>query len=399
MLRSSIEHVTGNPDSMYVENFVDTREGPVVAEVPPTLPGFVDDMWEIPVIDVLAPISPTGRYLIVPPGWEGEAPEGHVVVRPRTYVSWLVMRGAVEQTPDGPDCSAAEAEMRAKLRIYPLRAIDGPSSVPELEFYNMSNLVIDRVPPEGFAFFETLAELVTSEAPEQTDAFAMGLMRAIGIEPGTPFAPDARMRQILEKAAETGQAMARSLAFHGDDPERWHWPDRRYAEAFMGGSPSFVADGRTNHDARAVFFYLACGTSSLMASTTPGQGQAYPWAVRDADGNIFDGAKSYRMHVPKGIPAELYWSVTAYDTGTRSQIHNGTPFSRISTFTKPQANDDGTIDLFFGPIVPAGQEANWIRTVPGQGWFFLFRLYGPQVAYFDRTWKPDDLVEISTTEG
>jgi hypothetical protein len=107
------------------------------------------------------------------------------------------------------------------------------------------------------------------------------------------------------------------------------------------------------------------------------------------------GTKKYKMHLPPNIPAKLYWSVTAYDNGTRSELHNGTPFSRISTFTKPKFNSDGSIDLFFGPEVPVGQEANWLRTVPGKGWFFLFRLYGPGEAYFDRTWKPDDLVEVS----
>ena len=222
----------------------------------------------------------------------------------------------------------------------------------------------------------------------------MGLMKAIGMELGKPFKPDAHMTAILERAAETGQAMARTVAFYGDTPDRWHWPDRKYGEAFMGGSPAFVKDGHVNHDARTAFFYLACGTSQLMASTTPGVGQAYPWVCQDASGKIFDGAKKYKMHLPPNIPAKLYWSVTVYDNQTRSELHNGNSFSRISQFTKPMGNNDGSLDLFFGPEIPAAKEANWVRTVPGKGWFFLFRLYGPEQAYFDRSRKPDDLVEI-----
>jgi hypothetical protein len=395
LLKSNIEHLTGNPDSMYVDYMFDTHNGPIVAEVPPTLPGFIDDIWELPVIDVIPKVSPSGKYLIVPPGWNGEAPGDHVVVRPNTYVSWMLLRGNVEQTAQGPDTRAAVHEMMTNLKIYPLSAADNTSARPKLQYFNVSDKTIDRIPPEGLAFFERLAEVVTSEPPTQTDAFAMGFMKAIGLEPGKPFEPDARMTAILARAAETGKAMARTIAFHGNDPDRWHWPDRKYAEAFMGGSPAFVTNGHTNHDARIAFFYLACGTSQLMASTTPGVGQAYPWAARDAAGNILDGAKKYRMHLPPNVPAKLYWSVTAYDNGTRSELHNGTPFSRISTFTKPKANSDGSIDLFFGPEIPAGQEANWVRTVRGKGWFFLFRLYGPGEAYFDRTWKPDDLIEIS----
>lgn len=395
LLKNNVEHLTGNPDSMYIDYFFDTRKGPIVMEVPPTLPGLLDDFWELPVVDVIPQVSPSGKYLIVPPGWQGNVPKGHVVARPTTYTSWMLLRGNVEQTAQGPDSRAAVEEMKSKLKIYPLSALNNPSARPKLQYFDMTDMVIDRIPPEGLAFFERLAEVVTSEPPTQTDAFAMGLMKAIGIEPGKPFRPDARMRAILERAAETGKAMARAVSFHSEDPERWHWPDRKYAEAFMGGSPTFVSNGHTNHDARTNFFYLACATSKLMASTTPGVEQAYPWVAKDAAGNIFDGGKKYKMHLPPNIPAKLYWSVTAYDNLTRSELHNGTPFSRVSRFTKPKANSDGSVDIFFGPEVPAGQEANWIKTVPGKGWFILFRLYGPEKSYFDRTWKPDDLIEIS----
>jgi hypothetical protein len=395
LLKSNIEHVTGNPDSNYIEIFVDTTAGPVVVEVPPELPGLIDDMWEKPVIDLIAPVSPTGKYLIVPPGWNGEEPDGYRIARPATFVSWVILRGGVDQTPNGPDTTASTESMKKNFKVYPY---DPNGTLPEprpLTFHNVSDLVINRIMPEGLDFFYTLAGLMAAEPNDQTDPFAMGLMRSIGIAPGVPFAPDERTQAILQKAAETGMAMARSIAFHGNETDRWHWTDRRYAEAFMGGSADFVTDGHVNHDARIYFFYFACGTSSLMASTTPGQGQAYPWAAKDADGNPFDGAETYRMHIPADIPAEQYWSVTAYDTITRSQVHNDTDFARISTYTKPVSNDDGSIDLYFGPTIPDGQEANWIRTIPGQGWFFLFRLYGPGASYFDRTWKPDDVERIT----
>ncbi|WP_168203112.1 DUF1254 domain-containing protein [Marinobacter fonticola] len=396
LMKVNIKHLTGNPDSMYIDYFFDTHEGPIAMEVPPKLTGMIDDMWEKPVIDIIPSVSESGKYLIVPPEWEGDAPEDFVVVRPATYVSWMLLRGNVEQTDDGPDTSAAVELMKTGLKIYPLSAMDAPSERPTLQYFNMSDKVLNRIPPEGLAYFERLAEVVESEPLTQTDAFAMGLMKAIGIEPGEAFAPDDRMKKLLERAAVTGQAMARSIAFKSDGPaERWHWPDRYYAEAFMGGSPTFEIDGHTNHDARTYFFYLACGTSQLMSSTTPGVGQAYPWGTRDADGEQLDGGQSYRMHLPADIPAKLYWSVTVYDTETRSQLDNGSEFARISTFTEPKQNEDGSYDLYFGPEEPDGEAANWVKTVPGKGWFFLFRLYGPEQPYFDRSWKPDDLVKLN----
>ena len=300
----------------------------------------------------------------------------------------------VKQTDRGADTTDAVEEMKTKLKFYPLSALSDPAKRPKLQYFDMTEMSIDRIPPEGLDCFRVLASVVKDEPSTQTDAYAMGMMKAIGIAPGQPFQPDDRMRGILERASSTGQAMARSIAFHSEDPARWHWPDRKYAEAFMGGSPSFVSDGAANHDARTQFFYLACATSKLMASTTPGQGQAYPWGSRDAAGEPLDGGKTYKMHLPPDIPAKLYWSVTVYDNKSRSELVNGTSFPRISTYSKPKLNADGSYDLFFGPNVPTGEEANWVRTVPGKGWFFLFRLYGPEKPYFDRTWKPDDLVEV-----
>ena len=95
LLKSSLLHLTGNPDSMYIDYFFDTRNGPIAMELPAELPGFLDDMWEMPVIDLIPPVSPNGKYLIVPPGWQGTAPDGFVVARPKTYASWMLLRGAV----------------------------------------------------------------------------------------------------------------------------------------------------------------------------------------------------------------------------------------------------------------------------------------------------------------
>jgi hypothetical protein len=394
LLTSNVEHLTGNPDSMYIDYFFDTRKGPIVVEVPPTLPGFIDDMWELPVIDVIEKVSPNGKYLIVPPGWKGEAPADHVVVRPNTYVSWMLLRGNVKQTEQGSDTSQAVEEMKTKLKIYPRSAANDAPARPKLQYVDLSEKKINRIPPEGLDYFKRLAEVVTSEPLTQTDAFMMGFMKSLGMEPGKPFKPDERTTKILERAAETGQAMARTVAFRAENPDRYHWPDRKFVEPFVGGSPAFVKDGHVNHDARITFFYLACGTSQLMNSTTPGVGQAYPSGLMDSTGKPFDGGKKYKMHLPPNIPAKLYWSVTVYDNGKRTELHNGQPYSRISTFTKPKVNADGSIDLFFGPEVPGGEEANWVKTVKGQGWFYLFRLYGPEKQYFDLSWKPDDVVLV-----
>ena len=48
------------------------------------------------------------------------------------------------------------------------------------------------------------------------------------------------------------------------------------------------------------------------------------------------------------------------------------------------------IALYFGPTAPAGHEGEWIKTIPGKGWFVYFRIYGPEQPAFDGSWKPGD---------
>ena len=97
--------------------------------------------------------------------------------------------------------------------------------------------------------------------------------------------------------------------------------------------------------------------------------------------------------MPANIPVVYFWSVVVYDSQSRSELRNGQPFPSMSQYTGPQSNADGSIDIYFGPKAPDGQEKNWIKTVPGKGWFTLLRFYGPKREFFDQSWKPDDIVE------
>jgi hypothetical protein len=64
-------------------------------------------------------------------------------------------------------------------------------------------------------------------------------------------------------------------------------------------------------------------------------------------------------------------------------------------YDQPDVNADGSIDIWFAPEAPAGREKNWIKTIPGEGWEILLRLYGPLEPYFDKTWVPDDITKVA----
>ena len=138
-----------------------------------------------------------------------------------------------------------------------------------------------------------------------------------------------------------------------------------------------------------MFFYFATVNTPAMALRMPGRGSQYAYVDHDSDGRVLDGARQYRLHIPADVPAKDFWSVVVYDPQTRSELQTSQPYpSKNNRRDSLLANADGSIDLYFGPTSPQGQEANWTQTVPGKAWFAVFRLYGPLEPWFDKTWQP-----------
>ena len=218
-------------------------------------------------------------------------------------------------------------------------------------------------------------------------------MQAIGIEKGKPFKPDDKTKALLSEAARLGGAIARANTYASSSPGVFYYPDRKWQGVPDGMTYTFTRDGAPQIDARNNVYYMAAGNSPAMMEKNVGQGSQYLWTYRDADGNFLDGAKTYRLHVLPNIPANNFWSVVVYDALSRSELQNGQPFPSVSSYTKPLVNADGSIDIVFGPEEPK-QKGNWIKTVPGKGWFPIFRFYGPAAPYFDKTWKLEDIAAV-----
>jgi hypothetical protein len=175
-------------------------------------------------------------------------------------------------------------------------------------------------------------------------------------------------------------------------PNGLYYGNRHWINPFPTNA-TFTADTYNVIDARTGFFTYAYSTSPGMAVNMENVGAKYPAAYVDADGNFLRGSQAYVLHLPPDIPAAIFWSVTVYDPVTGSGLDNGQPFPSLNTMDKPIQNADGSTDIYFGPKSP-GVGKNWIATVPEKGWFTLLRLYGPTKAFFDQSWKPDDIKKV-----
>jgi hypothetical protein len=377
----------GNTETVYNFVWLDSHDGPLVIEVPPHVLGMINDFWGRYVADV-GNAGPDkglgGKYLLLPPGYTGDVPEGYFVARSPTCGNWMFFRGLAV----GGDPRPAVENTKQHFRVYPLaRAADPPA----MTFVNISGAAFNTIPANDAFFWDGVVPVVQEEPLEATDPETRGLLAAIGIQKGKPFAPDERMQRILVEAAAVGNATARAIFFSTRDQSAYYYPNSAWKALWVGGY-DFSPGGVLNLDARTLYFYGAWGVSPAMTVKMAGVGSQYAYTEHDAAGQYLDGAKSYRLHLPPNIPAKDFWSVIVYDPQTRSMLQTDQQFPSVSSQKAGIiVNPDTSVDVYFGPEPPSGKEANWAQTIPGKGWCIILRLYGPLEPWFDQTWRPGEI--------
>ena len=102
-------------------------DGPTVLDVPPGMLGAFNDAWFRYLQDV-GPLVPDkgkgGKYLVLPPGYEGKVPDGYHVVRSTTYRVWVFMRGSI-----AAGLEAAAQNVKSTLKVYSLAKKANPQAM------------------------------------------------------------------------------------------------------------------------------------------------------------------------------------------------------------------------------------------------------------------------------
>lgn len=382
---------TANSDTPYGAGCVDLSAGPFVVELPAgPLIGLADDHHQGWILDMGVP-GPDGgkggKHLILPPGYKDAVPQGHYVGHANSKRVLI----AIRSLPQNGDVPGAMKALRS-IKIYPLATA---SNAKLVTFVDVTDKVMDGTSlrwEDNIQFWQKLSEIIHAEPIVEKFLPMYGLLSAVGIEKGKPFAPDARMKGILERAAKAGRDQLLVSAFASSRPDRMAWPDRKWEwVGLTPGSAQFETTTGIDLEARDRWFAQAIVTSPAMFRRDAGAGSLYWLGLRDAAGAYVDGGKTYKLNVPLPVPGKLFWSVTIYDPETRSEIKTDQDKAALrSLFELKDLGDAQSVDLYFGPTAPAGMEDRWIKTIPGKGWFSYFRIYGPQGPAFDGSWKPGD---------
>lgn len=386
---------TPNSDTPYAGGTLDLSDGPVTLELPPgPLICVVNDLNQRWVMDMGLPgpdAGQGGKHIVLPPGYKGKVPAGYYAGTATTNRVLLLLR-AIPQAGD----DAKAVELLKSVKVRPLNA---PSDWKNVEWIDQADKPGDFSPvrwERGIDYWKKLHEIIDTEPAYEAYRMEYGRLATLGIEKGKPFEPDARMTGILEQAAQTANDQMRVASFADRRPDRVMWPDRKWEWATLRPeNGTFDLPNYKDLDARGKWFYQAQIESPAMFRRTAAAGSLYWLGTRDSTGAYLDGGKTYKLAVPQPVPGKLFWSVTVYDPENRSEIKTDQLKAALrSLFELKDKASAESVDLYFGPTAPAGHEGEWIKTIPGKGWFAYFRIYGPEAAAFDKSWKPGDFEEV-----
>ncbi|MGE8154021.1 DUF1254 domain-containing protein [Pseudomonas vancouverensis] len=372
--------VRPNFDTLYSTAWLDLTREPLVISTPDTDGRFyllpMLDMWS----DVFA--SPgwrttgtqAGNFLLTPPGWSGNVPEGFTHLPAPTPYVWIIGRTKTDGEADYP----AVQKIQAGYKVTPLsqwgKAAEPVTAQidPNVDMKTPPKEQVDSM--SAGRYFAYAAELLKVNPPHSTDQPIIAQMKKIGLEPGKSFDLD-KLDPALKQALETVPAEAQELM---------KWKVATLARVANGWS--------MNTDTMGVYgnYYLkrAIVAQQGLGANLP-EDAIYPLNLADDTGKPLDGANQYKLHFDKDAtpPVNAFWSITLYDSDG-FQVGNALNRFAVSSWMPFKSNADGSLDLYFQHESPGKElEANWLPA-PAGPFNLTMRLYGPKADALTGKWNP-----------
>lgn len=382
---------TPNDTTPYVNFYWSIANGPMVVEIPASAKGVgifgtIMDAWQRPIDDVGAAGRDKGRggkYILTSENYQGPLLPGAYVYKQRTNHGFAILRPIISDA--GPENVAKAAKFAKGIKVYPLAQAKNPPKNKYVDIYDKN---VEMTPVLDGKIYAGLHSILQEEVIEEQNLAILGLLSRIGIQKGKPFRPDAKAQTTFDDAAPDARQYMLEQYHRFLNP--WMYKGKKWSVLAPPGAieTDFSYEFPTHFDyhGRGALYYAVISSVKNYGIAT-----FYLDIAETPDGKWLDGGKSYKLKVPPNVPAKDFWSVVAYDLESAAWIREQPKVGIASSSKGVVENDDGSVDVYFGPQAPKGKTANWIPTSPGRRFFLLFRFYGPKAEVFNRSYKLNDM--------
>jgi hypothetical protein len=383
---------TPNNTTPYILAHWTVKDGPIVVEIPASTKdvgifGTLMDAWQRPIDDVGAVGRDRGqgaKYLLVPEGYNGPLLPGAIVYTQRTHNGFVILRPIIAGA--SPENLAKAVDYVKNLKIYPL------GQEPQTQYVDLYGKLLEMTPVLDETIYREIHAFVEEEPVEEMNRTMMGLLSQIGIRKGEAFEPTEEQQSSYARAAPE------ALEYMIDQYHRVLNPPFYEGKKWSSLLPPGFAETDLTYEFPSYYDYNAKGAlfyAIISSVKNYGAATFYVDLAETPDGEWLDGSNNYKLVIPADVPVKEFWAITTYDLVTASYLRDIEPSSIDSNMEKVKKNEDGSVDIYFGPKAPAGHESNWLPTDPKRRFFLLARFYGPKPEIVNGSFVLNDIERVN----
>ncbi len=379
---------TPNNANHYSMFFADLNNGPLVVEIPNSqkteLFGSVIDGWNIPISDVGIDgmdHAEGGKYLFLPPDYEGDIPAGYFAAKSPTFNIYCLFRA----TPKSKDSEQKELarNFHEGIKLYPLGAPEKCGA-----HIDASDKMFEGISPYNVNYFYMLDQMVKEEPIWERDLAFRQMLYYIGIGKDMDFKPTAEQIKLLEISIKEAHEFMMKEECESD----WtFYPNTNWkrlaGKTFATTGKTCLLEDRLDYDQRAAGFFAFFGAPVKIPPNL------YLKSHKDLDGEILHGENNYILTVPANCPTTQFWSLNTYSNATTGFLRNVDCVGLDTLNHDIKFKPDGSADFFMGPKPPEDSKMNYLPTLPGEDYFLVFRNYVPPAGVIEgkNAWTLPDI--------
>ena len=397
--------VSPNVDTAYSVGWLSLTQGPLVIDVPNTGGRFYTFQFMDAFTNSFAYVgsgvtgTKAGAYLLAPPGWSGDVPDGVHLLRSPTNTIWLLGRTLVD---DAADLKRVKPLLE-KYTATPLDAWRLGVRGKAVVFDNPPPQPQKPATPQGTDFVATLNQETTIDPPPSAQACLLKALAPAGVEQ-----PDTAPGAVA--AADTANQVGNPPGSDADTPQNRavgagtsvavkliRGAANRYRATTSAGNRGWsVMVDRWIGDFGRKYLGRAVIATDLLGANVP-RIATYPTSYSDRRGRPLNGRHRYTITFPKGHlpPVRAFWSLTMYK---RDNFLYDNAIDRYAVGDRDRGlrrNADGSLTIFVQHAKPRGAKAraNWLPA-PAASFHLILRLYLPKRSALDGTYRIPPFVRV-----